>query len=62
MAEKKSLKQWRMEKQYSRADLAKEAGISPTTIFSIEAGRPSTPRTKRKLAKALGVDPLNIDW
>ncbi len=62
MEAKKSLKEWRLLKQYSRIDLAKEAGVSPTTINSIESGKASTPRSKRKIAKALGVEPSVIEW
>ena len=39
--------------------LAKEAGVSTETIYSIEHGRRDFiwPKTARKLADALGVDP-----
>ena len=62
MTSKKTLKELRLEKSYSIRDLAKEAGISPTTILSIELGNASTLRTRRLLAKALCVEPSSISW
>jgi transcriptional regulator with XRE-family HTH domain len=45
----------------SHRDLAKRAGISPTTVLNLEAGRVEAQRrTVRKLAKALGVDPAEL--
>jgi len=42
--------------------LAKQAGVAPSSIYLIEAGR-VTPRlsTVRRLATALGVDPEAVD-
>jgi transcriptional regulator with XRE-family HTH domain len=41
----------------SQRELAEKAGLSPTTILKLEAGRADDPhpRTVRKLAGALGV-------
>ncbi len=43
----------------SQRELAERAGLSPTTILKLESGRVDEPhpRTIRKLAVALGVDP-----
>jgi transcriptional regulator with XRE-family HTH domain len=51
-----------MRKLYSLRALAVKAGVAPRTILEAEAGR-QTPRptTMRKLADALGVDPMEID-
>jgi transcriptional regulator with XRE-family HTH domain len=42
--------------------LAEEAGVSTETIYSLEHGRRDFiwPRTARKLAEALGVDPADL--
>ena len=47
---------------WTQGRLAKEAGVSPTTVSGIESGRISRPRfgTLRKLAWALGVDPEEL--
>jgi transcriptional regulator with XRE-family HTH domain len=47
---------------WTQGRLAKEAGVSPTTISGIESGRISRPHfgTLRKLAEALGVEPLEL--
>ena len=57
-----SLKRIRDKRLLSQRELAQEAGLSPTTILKLEAGRveDSHPRTVRKLAKALGVDPAEL--
>jgi len=45
----------------SHRDLAKRAGVSPTTILNLEAGRVEAQRrTVRKLAAALEVDPAEL--
>ena len=43
----------------SQRELAERAGLSPTTILKLESGRVDEPhpRTIRKLADALEVDP-----
>lgn len=58
----KTLKDLRLEKCFSIRDLANAAGVSPTTIQNIESGIKPVLRTKRKIAKALNVDPSNVDW
>jgi transcriptional regulator with XRE-family HTH domain len=46
----------------SQRELAERAGLSPTTILKLESGRVDEPhpRTVRKLALALGVDPSEL--
>lgn len=49
------------EKFISWAELARTAGISQATIFSIKAGRRNASyRTIRKIAQALNVQPSDI--
>ena len=52
----------RAGRMWTQGDLAREAGVSPTTVSGIESGRISRPHfgTIRKLAAALGVDPQEI--
>ena len=49
----------RERRMWTQVRLAKEAGVSPTTVSGIETGRISRPHfgTLRKLAAALGVEP-----
>jgi DNA-binding XRE family transcriptional regulator len=56
------LKELRVNKGYSQAELAKKAGINPWTVKRIETAEDNHPRgsTARKLAKVLGVEPLEI--
>jgi len=45
----------------SHRDLAKRAGVSPTTILNLEASRVEAQRrTVRKLAEALDVEPAEL--
>jgi HTH-type transcriptional regulator, competence development regulator len=46
----------------SQRELAEKAGLSPTTILKLEADRVEEPhpRTVRKLARALEVDPAEL--
>jgi transcriptional regulator with XRE-family HTH domain len=46
----------------SQRELAERAGLSPTTILKLESGRVEEPhpRTIRKLADALEVDPAEL--
>ncbi len=57
-----SLKQARDKRLLSQRELAAKAGLSPTTILKLEGGRveESHPRTVRKLAEALEVDPAEL--
>lgn len=52
----------RRKRMWTQSRLAEEAGVSPTTISSIEGGRISRPHfgTVRKLAAALGVSPEDV--
>jgi transcriptional regulator with XRE-family HTH domain len=52
----------RERRMWTQVRLAKEAGVSPTTVSGIESGRISRPRfgTLRKLARALGVEPEEL--
>jgi transcriptional regulator with XRE-family HTH domain len=56
------LRKVRDERLLSQRELAEKAGLSPTTILKLEAGRVEDPhpRTVRKLVQALGVDPSRI--
>lgn len=54
------LRRARLEASMSQRDLARAAGVSPTTVTLAEAGRQSTPRTIRRLAAALGIPPSSI--
>jgi transcriptional regulator with XRE-family HTH domain len=58
----KKIKVIREQKALSVRDLALKAGISPSTIVRIESGLPVRHITKRKIAKALGVEPSYIDF
>jgi HTH-type transcriptional regulator, competence development regulator len=53
------LRKVRDKRLLSQRELAERAGLSPTTILKLEAGRVDEPhpRTIRKLADALEVDP-----
>ncbi len=57
-----NLRRLRNEHLLSQRELAEKAGLSPTTILKLEAGRieESHPRTVRKLVQALGVDPSEL--
>ena len=55
------LKALREEKYLSQRELAKAASMSPTTVFKLEANEAQPqPRTIRKLAEALGVEPSQV--
>ncbi len=56
------LRKVRDERLLSQRELAEKAGLSPTTILKLEAGRVDDPhpRTIRKLAEALGVPPHEL--
>jgi transcriptional regulator with XRE-family HTH domain len=55
------LRQLRDEKFLSHRELASLAGVSPTTVLSIEKNETEPQRrTIRKLAKALGVAPSDL--
>ncbi len=54
--EKNLLKKTRESLMMSKAELAREAKISPITIARIENGLPCRMETKRKIILALGFD------
>jgi HTH-type transcriptional regulator, competence development regulator len=56
------LRRLRNESLLSQRELAEKAGLSPTTILKLEAGRveESHPRTVRKLVQALDVRPSEL--
>ena len=55
-------KELRTARGLSVRRLAEEAGVSTETIYSLEHGRREFiwPKTARKLAQALGVDPAEL--
>ncbi|MFC1934332.1 helix-turn-helix domain-containing protein [Chloroflexota bacterium] len=59
----KSLRELRLKNYLSQAELAHKAGLATATINRLENGR-SKPvfKTIRVLAKALGVEPGEIDF
>ena len=56
MGGKNSLKQIRESLLMSKAELAREANVSPLTISRIEKGLPCRMETKRKILLALGMN------
>jgi transcriptional regulator with XRE-family HTH domain len=56
------LRQLREARAYSLRELEELSGVSYNTIWFIEAGRRKRthPRTVRKLAQALGVEPTEL--
>ena len=55
------LKELREDRAYSIRELAELAGVHYNTVHRIEHGQGSVhPRTKRKLAEALGVAPREL--
>ena len=55
MSRKNSLKEARVSLLMSKAELAREAQVSPITIARIEKGMPCRMETKRKILLALGL-------
>ncbi len=55
------LRELRDERFLSHRELAKLAGVSPTTVLNLEAGKSEAQRrTVRKLAEALDVEPREL--
>ena len=55
------LRQLRRERALSQRDLARVTGIAHDSISQLETGkRNAQPRTIRKLAEALGVEPKEL--
>jgi len=52
---KNSLKEIRESLMMSKAELSRNANISPLTITRIEQGKPCRVETKRKILLALGI-------
>jgi transcriptional regulator with XRE-family HTH domain len=54
------LQEQRRRRALSQQELADLAKVSRTTIIKLEAGRDAWPQTVRKLARALRVDPADL--
>ena len=55
------LRQLRRQKVLSMRELEEMSGVSYNTIWRLETGKTGAqPRTIRKLAEALGVDPVEL--
>ncbi|WP_414642034.1 helix-turn-helix transcriptional regulator [Brevundimonas sp.] len=46
--------------QWSTQDLAKAAGVSPTTVNAIEGGKPFRPGSARKIVEAFAANSVEI--
>ena len=58
-----TLRQLRENLALAQRDLARLAGVAPSTIVDLEIGRRSPrPSTRRKLARALKVRPSEIEF
>lgn len=53
-------KQHRMAKGFSVRTLATAAKVSPQTVMSLEKGKRIRPENARKIADALGIEPMDI--
>jgi transcriptional regulator with XRE-family HTH domain len=63
MAKLKTVKQLRELKPWTQDDLRKATGLTIASISRIENGsQKPTPKTKIKIASALGIESSNIDW
>lgn len=49
------VKELRLERMMSKAELARKATVSPITVSRIEEGYPARLETKRKILEALGL-------
>ena len=57
-----SLREARLQALLSMRQLARKAGVSPTTIYMLESGQHSPQLlTTYKLSRALGVEPAEVD-
>ncbi len=52
------LRYWRDYRALTLRELAAQAGVAYRTVWRAENGYPTEARTVRKLAEALGVEPL----
>jgi transcriptional regulator with XRE-family HTH domain len=56
------LREWRILRILTQKELAQKAGVAEVTVAAIERGHQlPSPRTSRRLAEALGVEPADID-
>ena len=60
MAKLTRLKALRERKALTQEELAQKAGINRVTLARIETGAEPYPKTVRKLAEALGVEPADL--
>lgn len=51
----------RKSREWSQDDLAREAGVAPGTVGSVELGRNVRPGNLRAVLDALGIDPAVMD-
>lgn len=57
-----ALRYWRIERGLSMRELAREAGVTLDTIWRLETlQRRAEPKTRRSLARALGVKLTNLN-
>ncbi len=55
------LRELRERASFSQMELSQRSGVSRATIADLELGkRGARPKTRRKLAKALGVEPWEL--
>ena len=56
------LRELREERSFSQRELGERSGVAFTTIHALEVGKRTAawPRTIRKLAEALGVEPREL--
>jgi transcriptional regulator with XRE-family HTH domain len=55
------LRELRERASFSQMELSERSGVSRATIADLELGkRGARPKTRRKLAKALGVEPREL--
>ena len=56
------LREWRRRRALSQAELAARAGVTKATVVNLEqpGRRTPHPRTVRKLAAALGIEPHEL--
>ncbi len=55
------LRELRERASFSQMELSERSGVSRATIADLELGkRRARPKTRRKLAKALGVEPWEL--
>ena len=54
-----NVKQFRMERMMSKAELARRAQLSALTIDRVEKSMPCRMDTKRKILEALGLTPMD---